>query len=283
MRPRGAVSQRVYSTLPRLQLETDAGLNLAMTDTPTTAARVVLPTITARVVLRVSGRPLPLEMTVPTAAVDPSDLLPVLWDVEDRIVERAKSDAEGAGERVSCRAGCGACCRQLVPVGSAEARRLARLVRELPPARRDAVRRRVADAVARATAAGMDERIGAMGGPPAADRGALGRDWFALGLPCPFLEDESCSIHAERPLACREYLVTSPASACASPTAATVATVPLPGRLSRAAAGLDDPSRPAMIPLLFALDQDRAGEPPAAPAPAPQLLRQVIERLASSA
>jgi Fe-S-cluster containining protein len=36
-------------------------------------------------------------------------------------------------------------------------------------------------------------------------------------MPCPFLEDESCSIHPDRPLVCREYLVTSPAELCAGP------------------------------------------------------------------
>jgi Fe-S-cluster containining protein len=38
--------------------------------------------------------------------------------------------------------------------------------------------------------------------------------FFELGVPCPFLEDESCSIHPQRPSVCREYLVTSPASDC---------------------------------------------------------------------
>ncbi len=43
------------------------------------------------------------------------------------------------------------------------------------------------------------------------------RRYFHLGIACPFLEDESCSIHADRPISCREYLVTSPAVNCADP------------------------------------------------------------------
>lgn len=38
--------------------------------------------------------------------------------------------------------------------------------------------------------------------------------FYELGLPCPFLVDESCSIHPQRPSVCREYLVTSPAADC---------------------------------------------------------------------
>jgi Fe-S-cluster containining protein len=64
--------------------------------------------------------------------------------------------------------------------------------------------------------------------------------YFYEGIPCPFLEDESCSIHPNRPIVCREYLVTSPAANCAKPSAETVTLVKLPikpsktvGRLGR--------------------------------------------------
>jgi Fe-S-cluster containining protein len=42
------------------------------------------------------------------------------------------------------------------------------------------------------------------------------REYFTFGIACPFLEDESCSIHTVRPVTCREYLVTSPPEFCAS-------------------------------------------------------------------
>ncbi len=45
----------------------------------------------------------------------------------------------------------------------------------------------------------------------------LAIDYFKLGLPCPFLEAESCSIHPFRPTACREHLVTSPPEMCSVP------------------------------------------------------------------
>ncbi len=42
----------------------------------------------------------------------------------------------------------------------------------------------------------------------------LVNDYFRLQIACPFLENESCSIHQTRPIACREYLVTSPPEFC---------------------------------------------------------------------
>jgi len=47
-------------------------------------------------------------------------------------------------------------------------------------------------------------------------------EYFYEGVACPFLEEESCSIHPDRPLSCREYLVTSPAEYCSRPTAETI-------------------------------------------------------------
>jgi hypothetical protein len=46
--------------------------------------------------------------------------------------------------------------------------------------------------------------------------------------------EESCSIHPDRPAACREDLVTSPAESGAHPTQETVRCVPLPLKVSAA-------------------------------------------------
>jgi Fe-S-cluster containining protein len=40
-------------------------------------------------------------------------------------------------------------------------------------------------------------------------------DWYAgLGLPCPFLSDGLCVLYEQRPIACREHLVTGSAKLC---------------------------------------------------------------------
>src|SRR6267142_4110839 len=86
----------------------------------------------------------------------------------------------------------------------------------------------------------------------------LGREYFSLGIACPFLEDEACSIYADRPITCREYLVTSPAVNCAAPTAETVSMVPLPaGPVWTAVARLEQERGSRFIrwvPLILALE-----------------------------
>ena len=145
-------------------------------------------------------------ITVPNAAVPAAEVVPALQGLVNAVVEAAEM-----GKAISCRKGCGACCRQLVPVSRTEGERLLQVVEAMPAERRETLRARFAAAEAAIEAAGLKERQGR------SDR-ELSTAYFAMGVPCPFLEDESCSIHPERPLVCREYLVTSPAELCAGPT-----------------------------------------------------------------
>ena len=62
---------------------------------------------------------------------------------------------------------------------------------------------------------------------------ALGLQYFALGIPCPFLEEERCTIHEIRPLRCREYLVVSPAEHCAHPGTKEIISIKQPVLLSQ--------------------------------------------------
>src|SRR5439155_26393738 len=172
------------------------------------------------------------EIPVPTEPTAPRELLPVFRALADTIVEIAVRAVERRGQTVSCRAGCGACCRQLVPIAPLEARLLAELVESLPEPRRSAIEARFAAARERLAEAGLLDKIEHPERYPDADLHALGLEYFALGIACPFLEDESCSIYEERPIACREYLVTSPAERCARPSAGAIDIVPLAGKAS---------------------------------------------------
>jgi Fe-S-cluster containining protein len=166
-------------------------------------------------------------ITVPNAAVPAAEVVPALQGLVSAVVEAAER-----GKAISCRKGCGACCRQLVPVSRTEGERLLQLVEAMPDERRETLKTKFAAAAAAIEAAGLKDRQGR------SDR-ELSTAYFALGVPCPFLEEESCSIHPERPLVCREYLVTSPAELCAGPKQEGVTPVAVP-KVSMAARGLQE-------------------------------------------
>lgn len=190
-------------------------------------------------------------ITVPDAPVPAREIVPALQGLVNAVVGAAEAGI-GAGTAVSCRKGCGACCRQLVPVSRSEGERLLDLVEALPRERRGEIKRRFAAAEAVLVPAGFADRAGKT------DR-ALSTSYFALGVPCPFLEDESCSIHADRPLVCREYLVTSPPELCAGPAQEGVTPVAVP-KFSLGARKLqDDKDDWFPLALLMAWGRRRAG------------------------
>lgn len=177
--------------------------------------------------------------------------------LEDALIGVAARKAEAMGAPVTCRRGCDACCHHLVPLSAAEAHALARMVEAMPPERRAETERRFELAKQRAEEAGLLGALEAtLDGAPF-DRH---REWFAAYVACPFLDGGSCAVYDDRPLACREHLVSSDPAACRSTVPGQVKSVPLLGRLARALTGLSAevwPDAPERIPLPLALDWAR--------------------------
>ncbi|MBW3622747.1 MAG: YkgJ family cysteine cluster protein, partial [Armatimonadetes bacterium] len=188
--------------------------------------------VTAHIEFSVAGKRMQAEIGVPAGPTHPTELLPLFRSLADLVVNAGEEAANAGGERTSCRKGCGACCRQLVPISETEARRIRDLVEELPEPRRSRIRERFAQARRRLEESGFLDQLLAPQSFAPEDVNPFGMEYFRLGIPCPFLEEESCSIHPERPLACREYLVTSPAEHCADPTAEKIRRIPIPGKAS---------------------------------------------------
>ena len=195
--------------------------------------------VTATLRLAVGDIRIAHPMTVPAGPVPATAVVPALQGLVNAVVAAAEDQTEQAGKTISCRKGCGACCRQLVPISHTEGESLLAVIDALPDSRRAVVEARFAEADAALARAGLrDMLLDPQKRAGKTDR-ELSTAYFALAIPCPFLEAESCSIHPDRPLVCREYLVTSPAERCAGPAQEGVAPVPVP-KISLAARGLQD-------------------------------------------
>ncbi|WP_447974832.1 YkgJ family cysteine cluster protein [Nitrospira sp. Kam-Ns4a] len=198
---------------------------------------------------------------VPSGFVPVSAIVPVLRRVGEQTLALEERQAVAAGASVSCKKGCAACCRMLVPVSAPEAFALHAMVERLPEARRRALRAKVAEARGRLDAAGLLGRLTAVAETDRQlqdeDLESLNRAYYALRLPCPFLEDEVCSIYEDRPAACRELVVTTPAEWCQDLLHHRVRPLPVAVRVSTALGLLwaeltGGPAR--LIPLPVALD-----------------------------
>lgn len=155
-----------------------------------------------------------MVLTVPAEPVDMAALVPVLHELADTLISEAKVAVDREGLEITCRSACPACCFQPVPVTEPEARFLAELVDSLPKARQESVRSRVVETVSALEIEGLDYAFRQADRLTQPELEMLAARYHAMRMPCPFLRDGMCSIYEQRPLACREYLVTSPAEHC---------------------------------------------------------------------
>ena len=190
----------------------------------------------AQFTLQGEGFSLSLQAQVPAGPASQADLLPLARDIADAVVAQTQLAVQAAGQHITCRAGCGACCRSLVAISEVEARRLHSVVQALPAARRIAVHERFNQALSALQQAGLLPALRQWAGWSDAEYRRQLTAYFAAGVPCPFLEDESCGIYAERPITCREFLVTSPARHCGELGSDQIRRVKLPVHMFNAVA-----------------------------------------------
>jgi Fe-S-cluster containining protein len=268
------------------------GTSVELPSRPPAATRVSLPLLpppaftgetgTLTVELDISSTHWLTQIIVPAGPARMVQLLPIFRRLAETVVGLGVRAVEARGKKVSCKAGCGACCRQLVPISGTEARHLRNMVDQLPEPRRTEIRTRFAEARRCLEAAGVLDKLLHPERCEPKVFVAFGLDYFHLGIPCPFLDGESCSIYAERPLACRAYLVTSPAENCAHPTAETVDCVPLGANpsiaLNHSDPDLMERSIP-LVPLIVALEWAEMHPQESQPRPGPELMQAFFTRL----
>jgi Fe-S-cluster containining protein len=244
---------------------------------------------TVQFALKVQNANIEVRAQLPEGPVSPTVLLPILQGLSNSLCELTVQTANRLGEQLSCREGCGACCRQAVPISPVEARAIAEWLHGQPEERQTVLRERFRKAAARLEESGIAQEIRAR--QDLADRGAmheLGLRYFALGIACPFLEEERCTIHAMRPLRCREYLVVSPAERCAHPATREIVGIKPPVLLSQILARWDtdgDP-QPHELILLTLLEEWAAQHPAEQDGPhrtSPELLQEFLRVFAKDA
>jgi Fe-S-cluster containining protein len=230
--------------------------------------------------LVISGRELRLRMSMPPGTIQPVRLLPLFQSLTDSFVGMALKDAETEGDKVSCRKGCGVCCRQLVPIAEIEARQLRDLVNDMPEPKRSEIRARFDAGRLRLQRSGLIEKMVAPGRLKPEEHTPFGLDYFFQGIVCPFLEEESCSIYNDRPIPCREYLVVSPAKNCARPSPEAVKCLKIPAEVSRAIRCFNPEQSPGRwVALILALEWANAHPDESPPRPGTELLHEFLSRL----
>ena len=239
--------------------------------------------VTANVGLKLGTYQAQLTVDVSEGPTEPADFLPLARTICETSVQAGIKEAAEQGQCVSCTKGCGACCRQIVPISEVEARMIRDLVEGMPEPRRSLIRQRFAEARDRLEAAGLLESLLNRADWPPDFMEKFGLDYFYQGIPCPFLEEESCSIYPDRPLTCREYLVTSPAACCSHPTRETIETLKIPLKVWPAMARFHKPASGSpfirWVPLILAPEWADSHSEDLPARPGADMLREFLEYL----
>ena len=240
--------------------------------------------VTAMVELQILEKRISLQLTVNSGLTTARDLLPIAQGLTQIASELASLESEANGKPVSCRAGCGACCRQLVPITQPEAHQLRALLSAMPETAQLEIKRRFADASSKLREADMLQTLSNGELWSHVKPTEFADAYFRLGIACPFLENESCSIHQARPMVCRAYSVTSPAENCQNPTPGNIVMLqhPLPRpseAFSRAMVGAAEGTSTPWVPLILALDYASSSSEPAAQYTGPHLLSALLEAM----
>lgn len=176
--------------------------------------------------LSILGVPVTMKVEVPAYAVRARVMLPVFQQMSSAFAGMGTKALEASGKKVSCRAGCAACCRLPVPLTEIEIYHVAALVDSFPEPRRSEVRQRFQQSAQQLFDSGWYQRFEFCRNEE--ELKALAFEYFEMGVVCPFLEDENCSVYNDRPIICREYLVSSPSELCWEPRNEAIERVALP-------------------------------------------------------
>jgi Fe-S-cluster containining protein len=137
-----------------------------------------------------------------------SDIVPAARAVCDAITEPMQTFVSTSnGCRISCRKGCSACCSYLVPLSMAEVLRLQSEFLLLPADERISILRSCVDAASKLLKQNTTQLSNL-------EDSHLSEWYMGLEIQCPFLSNGLCRIYEQRPLACREHIVTSPSAWC---------------------------------------------------------------------
>ena len=224
---------------------------------------------TFRLALPTPAGELRAEIDVPTRLIPVSDIVPAMRSLGEQALALEAGNSQRAGETLSCQKGCAACCRMLVPVSPPEAFALKDAVARLPAPQRDRILHRLAALRHTLNETGLLGRLVQLSETRTQlsdeEMEPVNRDYYARRLPCPFLDDDVCSLYDARPAACRDLLVTSPAEWCREMDKHPIRAVPVPFRIGTVlslvwAAMTGGVAR--LIPLPVALDwaERHAGE-----------------------
>lgn len=166
--------------------------------------------------LPVRDETLHVACDVPDRPMRLAEIVPLVHEIDDRLMAMYLRQAAEQNLKVFCRKGCDACChRYLVVFSPAEMYYQVEKIESLPEDRRRSVGGWLQRTAEMARGSGLIERL-RNAGPDEKPLKIIEKWWLSVDDgTCPFLVDAACGIHPHRFIACREHYSHSPPECCA--------------------------------------------------------------------
>lgn len=175
----------------------------------------------------VFGRPINFAISFADRRAKLTDLVPMAQSLCTKLVTSVVRDSRAAGYNITCRRGCSNCCDWLVPLSIAEAFWLKDQIAAVPTGRREVILHSFLAKAKRILGCRLPDNLDIADSDNV--RLQTISDWYReFNLSCPFLSHNICTIYGERPLVCRECIVTSDSCFCKTDSRSEPEAVSLP-------------------------------------------------------
>lgn len=205
--------------------------------------------------LDVAGKTVQFRIDVAAKQATLADMVPLARALSTKVALVVLDSLRENKKNVPCCKGCSACCSYLIPMSVPEVFRLREELSAMPTDYSSRILRSCLDTAERI----LDNKFESEDEQPKMNNVS---EWYSgLEQACPFLSDELCTLYDQRPLACREHIITGQSFFCQPEHKGEPNVVPMPvsilevmGKLS---AELEQSEIEAvMLPLAFAWAED---------------------------
>jgi Fe-S-cluster containining protein len=234
--------------------------------------------------LDIAGKKIPFHINVTAKNATLADIVPLARKISTKLAAVFTADLVEKGYSIPCCKGCCACCSSLIPLSVPEAFRLREELLAMPNDVSNQIMRSCINTAEKildkAQRTAQMEGFSKNGKP----RISQINKWYGeLKLPCPFLSESLCTLYEQRPLACREHIVTGSSASCQikSKCRPNVAIMPVSvlEALGQLTSELEQTEVGAiMLPLSFAWAQDNI-ERAKRKWPAAEMVKRFVEIL----
>jgi len=212
--------------------------------------------------LSVADKKVPFRISITAKRAKLADIVPPARTIADKLILAFLETLAQNGQSISCRKGCSACCRYLIPLSVPEIFRFREELLAMPKDKGSRILKSCAVAAKRIldeSSESLDADIITKNNLDQTDH--LSKWYAGLKLPCPFLSEGLCELYEQRPLACRQHIVTGSSFFCHPDNRGKPDVIAMPVNVLEAVGQLtaeleNSEIEALMLPLAFSWAQD---------------------------